>query len=108
LPLQAIATTGRLTQVQGTTSTLEFRDTEYVAAAPPPALLFPRDVDFEPVPLVDADPTDPWSNPPTGLSGSLLAPDGSRVPVLLRPLGSTLLRIAGFRSDEVFDDGFDA
>ena len=108
LPLQAVATPGRLTQAAGTTSTLEFRDTEYVAAAPPPVLLFPRDLDFEAVPLAGADPVDPWSNPPTGLSGSLLAPDGSRVLVLLRPLGSTLLRIAGFRADVVFDDGFDS
>ena len=106
LPIEAIATPGRLTQAQGTTSALEFRDTEYVAAAPAPALLFPTDVDLEPVQLPDADLLDPWSKPPTGLSGSLLAPDGSRVHVLLRPLGATLLRVTGFRSDEVFGNGF--
>ena len=71
-----------------------------------PAYLLPKDSDFQPVPLPDGDVLDPWSKPPTGLSGSLLAPDGSQVKVTLRPLGSTLLRVTGFPTDELFGDGF--
>jgi len=106
LPIAALAIPGRLTQAQGTTSTLEFHDTEYVPSGNIPVYLLPKDLDFEPVPLADGDVLDPWSKPPTGLAGSLLAPDGSRVNVTLRPMGSTLLRVTGFPDDEVFADAF--
>jgi hypothetical protein len=106
LPVDAVATRTRITRAQDTTSTLEFQDTEYLASAETPKYLLPKDLDFTPVPLPDADGSDPWSNPPTGLNGSLLAADGSRVKVTLRPLGSTLLRVTGFTDDEVFGDGF--
>jgi hypothetical protein len=106
LPVEAVATPGRITQAEGTTSTLEFHDTEYAASGQPTAYLLPKDSDFQPVPLPDGDVLDPWSKPPTGLSGSLLAPDGSQVKVTLRPLGSTLLRVTGFPTDELFGDGF--
>ena len=106
LPIQANVTTGRLTRADASTSPLEFHDTEYVASAPVPGYLLPADLDFKPVPLPGADLLDPWSNPPTGLSGSLIAPDGSRVEVVLRPMGSTLLRVTGFGSDRIFADAF--
>jgi hypothetical protein len=106
LPIAATATPGRITSAQGTTSTLVFRDTEYVPSGDVPSYRLARDSDFEPVQLPDGDALDPWSKPPTGLGGSLLAPDGTRVNVTLRPLGSTLLRISGFPLDEVFGDGF--
>jgi hypothetical protein len=106
LPIEAVSTPGRVTQATGTTSTLPFQDTEYVASGDTPAYLLPKDLDFKPVPLPDGDALDPWSKPPTGLAGSLLKPDGSRVNVTLRPLGSTLLRITGFPVDEIFADGF--
>ncbi|HEY2394516.1 MAG TPA: beta-L-arabinofuranosidase domain-containing protein [Rudaea sp.] len=106
LPIGAVAIPSRITRAQGTTSTLQFQDTEYLPSADPPKYLLPRDLDFQPVPLPDADMFDPWSKPPTGLSGSLLAPDGSRVNVTLRPLGTTLLRVTGFTDDEIFGDGF--
>lgn len=106
LPIAAIATPGRITSAQGATSTLEFRDTEYVPSGDVPVYRLPKESDFEPVPLADGDMLDPWSKPPTGLAGSLLAPDGTHVDVTLLPLGSTLLRIAGFQADEIFGDGF--
>jgi hypothetical protein len=107
LPIAANATPGRITSAQGTTSTLVFRDTEYVPSGDVPAYRLANDSDFEPVQLPDGDALDPWNKPPTGLGGSLLAPDGTLVNVTLRPLGSTLLRITGFSVDEVFGDGFD-
>jgi hypothetical protein len=106
LPIEALSTPGRITQAENTTSTLVFRDTEYVPSVDTPAYMLPKDLDFKPVPLPDGDVFDPWSKPPTGLAGSLVAPDGSRVNVTLRPLGSTLLRVTGFPVDEIFEDGF--
>ena len=106
LPVAAIATPGRITRADGSTSALEFHDTQYVAAAPTPNYLLPAQLDFQPVPLAGGDALDPWSKPPTGLAGSLIAPDGSRVNVILRPLGSTLLRLAGFRDDGIFAGAF--
>lgn len=106
LPIDAVATEGRLTQSSDPSSTLEFHDTEFTPASATPSYLLPRDLDFVPVQLPDGDTSTPWSNPPVGLDGSLLAADGSRVNVTLLPLGSTVLRIAGFRTDELFGDGF--
>lgn len=104
LPIEAVATPGRITRAQDTTSTLVFRDTEYVPAGATPAYMLPKNLDFTPVRLPDGDVLDPWSKPPIGLTGSLLAPDGSPVNVTLRPLGSTLLRVTGFSVDEIFGD----
>jgi hypothetical protein len=106
LPIAATVTPGRITSAQDTTSTLVFRDTEYVPSGNVPVYWLANDSNFEPVPIPDGDALDPWSKPPTGLAGSLLAPDGTRVNVTLRPLGSTLLRISGFPLDAIFGDGF--
>ena len=106
LPVAAVAVPGRITRAQDATSTLEFQDTEYLPSADTPKYLLPADLDFKPVSLPDGDLFDPWSRPPTGLSGSLLAPGGSRVNVTLQPLGTTLLRVTGFADDQVFVDGF--
>ena len=106
LPIQAIATPGRVTESQGSTSALQFRDTEYVPSGDVPAYWLPKDLDFVPVPLLDGNVLEPWSRPPTGLVGSLLAPGGSHVTVTLLPLGSTVLRITGFPVDAIFADGF--
>jgi hypothetical protein len=106
LPIESLSTPGRITQAENTTATLVFRDTEYVPSVDTPAYVLPKDLDFTPVSLPDGDVYDPWSKPPTGLAGSLLAPDGSRVNVTLRPLGSTLLRVTGFPVDEIFGDEF--
>jgi len=106
LPIAATAEPGRITSAQGATSPLVFQDTEYVPSGNPPTYLLPNDLDFQPVPLPDGNMLDPWTYPPTGLAGSLIATDGSRVGVTLRPLGSTLLRVTGFRTDEVFANGF--
>jgi hypothetical protein len=106
LPIAATVTPGRITSAQDTTSTLVFRDTEYVPSGNVPVYRLAKDSDFEPAQFPDGDALDPWSKPPTGLAGSLLAPDGTRVNVTLRPLGSTLLRITGFRLDAIFGDGF--
>jgi hypothetical protein len=106
LPIGAFSNPGRITSVQDATSTLVFQDTEYFPSMDTPAYVLPTDLDFEPVQLPDGDVLDPWSKPPIGLAGSLLAPDGSRVNVLLLPLGSTLLRVTGFPVDEIFADGF--
>ena len=107
LPIDAVAMPGRITRAQGATSPLVFRDTEFVPASTPPSLLLAKDSVFTPLPLSGGDVLDPWSKPPTGLTGTLLAPDGSRPSVTLRPLGATVLRIAGFRTDEVFGDSFE-
>jgi hypothetical protein len=104
LPIQALSIPGRITRASGATSTLEFRDTEYVPLGATPAYRLPKDSGFAPLSLADGDVLDPWSKPPTALSGWLLAPDGSRVQATLTPLGSTLLRVAGFPVDEIFAD----
>jgi hypothetical protein len=106
LPIDAVAIPGRVTQAAGASSTPVFRDTEFVPAADPPEYLLPRDVAFSPVARADGDVLEPWSKPPTALVGTLLAADGSRPQLTLLPLGATVLRIAGFRSDELFADGF--
>ena len=104
LPIGALSIPGRITRAAGTTSTLQFRDTEYVPAVDTPAYMLPKDSAFAPVHLADGDVLDPWSKPPTALTGWLLAPDASRVQVRLRPLGATLLRVTGFPVDEIFAD----
>ena len=104
LPVAALSIPGRITRASGTTSTLEFRDTEYVPVEDTPAYTLPKDSAFAPVQLSDGDVLDPWSKPPTALTGWLLAPDGSRVKATLSPLGSTLLRVTGFPVDEIFGD----
>ena len=107
LPIDAVAIPGRITQVAGATSSLVFRDTEFVPTSTPPDYLLANDSAFTPVPLTGGDVLEPWSRPPLALSGALLAADGARTQVMLRPLGSTVLRIAGFRTDEIFADGLD-
>ena len=106
LPIEANVTQGRLTRATGSTSQLEFHDTEYVAKEVPPTYLLPAQFNFLSVQLPGGDLLDPWSKPPAGLSGSLLAPDGSHVEVTLYPMGSTLLRVTGFRSDRIYSDAF--
>lgn len=96
LPVDAIAIPGRITRAQGTTSTRVFYDTEYIAAMDPPNYKLAHDASFAPVPLSGGDMLDPWSKPPTGLAGTLVAPDGSSANVMLHPQGSTLLRVTGF------------
>jgi hypothetical protein len=54
---------------------------------------------FRPVPNPKFDPRLPWSEPRLLLSGTMRARPGASVPgeaVLLRPIGSTLLRFAAF------------
>ncbi len=104
LPVVALSTPGRVTRAAGATSTLEFRDTEYRPATDTPVYWLPKDSAFAPVQNADGDVLDPWSKPPTALTGWLLTPDGSRVNVTLRPLGATLLRVTGFPVDEIFGD----
>ncbi len=104
LPVDSVAIPGRVTRADGAVSTLVFQDTEYIAASDAPAYLIARDSSFKAVSLPAGDVIDPWTKPPTGLAGALLSPDGSHVNVTLVPLGSTLLRIAGFRVDEIFAD----
>jgi hypothetical protein len=106
LPIAATAIPGRITSAQGAPAIPEFHDTEYVPSGDVPAYRLANDSYFEPVQLPEGDVLDPWSKPPAGLGGSLLAPDGAYVSVTLRPLGSTLLRITGFPVDEIFGDGF--
>ena len=106
LPISSTAQPGRITAAQGDASPLVFQDTEYVPSGDPPSYWLPKNLDFQPVPLANGNLLDPWTYPPTGLAGSLVAADGSRVGVTLIPLGSTLLRIAGFRTDAIYADGF--
>jgi len=107
LPIDAVAIhPGRVTSATGSTSTLVFQDTEYEPASSPPAYLLPRDWVFTPVALSGADVLDPWSRPPTGLAGALLAPDGSHLSATLIPLGATILRTTGFATDVIFADPF--
>ena len=105
LPIDAVATPGRITQATGTTSTLNSRTPEYVAAGDTPAYVLrriwtSRQCRSQTVTCTTLEQAS------DRLAGSLLAPDGSRVNVTLRPLGSTLLRVTGFPVDEVFGDGF--
>jgi hypothetical protein len=104
LPVQALSIPGRVTRAAGRASTLEFRDTEYVPVANTPAYMLLKDSAFAPVHPADGDVLDPWSKPPTALTGWLLAPDGSRVKATLNPLGATLLRVTGFPVDAIFAD----
>ncbi len=104
LPIDAIATPGRITRADGSTSSLVFQDTEYVAAADTPSLMLSKKAVFAPVALPGGDVLDPWNKPPAGLAGYLLMPDGTHLDVTLQPLGSTLLRLTGFPVDETFAD----
>ena len=104
LPVDAIATPGRITRADGSTSSLVFQDTEYVAATDLPPLALSKNAAFSPVALPGGDVLDPWNKPTTGLAGYLLMPDGTHLDVTLQPLGSTLLRLAGFPIDEIFAD----
>lgn len=106
LPIDAVAVPGRITKAQDVVSTIQFQDTEYHAAGSIPAYLLPRHPHFDVV-QQQGDLQTPWAVPPLALSGSLLAPDGSLVDVALQPLGSTVLRITGFRTDVILADGFD-
>lgn len=107
LPVDATAIPGRVTAAQGDTSPLVFRDTSYVPSAAPPNYRIARDTVFTPVSLAGGDALEPWGSPVFGLQGALLAPDGSEVSVVLKPLGSTVLRIAGLWSDEIFGAGWE-
>jgi hypothetical protein len=104
LPIAASATAGRITQAQGGASLPLFQDAEYAAAADPPNFLLSTKATFAPVGLADGDLLDPWSKPPTALDGWLLRADGTHADVVLRPLGSTVLRVTGFVVDEIFAD----
>ncbi len=104
LPVDAVVTPGRITRADGTTSSLVFQDTEYIAASDLPPLAISKNETFSPVALPGGDVLDPWNKPPTGLSGYLLKSDGTHVNVTLQPLGSTLLRLTGFPVDEIFSD----
>jgi hypothetical protein len=106
LPIDALPIPGRITRADGSTSSLVFQDTEYVAATNTPPLALSKAAVFSPVALPGGDVLDPWNKPPTGLAGYLLQSDGTRLNVTLQPLGSTLLRLAGFPVDEVFADPF--
>jgi len=55
---------------------------------------------FTAVPNPDYDPASPWANPRWFLDGPLLREDGTRVETRLKPLGSTLLRLAAFPPEE--------
>jgi len=96
LPVDAIATPGRVTQAHGAATGILFRDTSFVAKTRPLSYRLAADARFAPQALTDGDALDPWTRPPLGLSGMLVAPDGAAVKVMLRPLGSTLLRETGF------------
>jgi DUF1680 family protein len=104
LPVDAITIPGRITRADGATSSLVFQDTEYVAADDLPPLALPKNASFSPVALPGGDVLDPWNKPPKGLAGYLLMSDGTHLNVTLQPLGSTLLRLAGFPVDEIFAD----
>jgi uncharacterized protein len=106
LPIEAKALPGRITRSDTATSTLMFRDTEYVPSDNPTSYLIPRSLDFKSISLPDGDTLDPWNKPPYALEGSLLKFDGTRVSVRLKPLGSTLLRITGMREDQIFVNEF--
>jgi len=104
LPVDALTIPGRITRADGSTSSLVFQDTEYVATSDLPPLALSKNAAFSPVALPSGDVLDPWNKPTTGLAGYLLMSDGSHLNVTLQPLGSTLLRLAGFPVDEIFAD----
>jgi hypothetical protein len=104
LPVDALTIPGRITRADGSTSSLVFQDTEYIATSDMPPLALSKDATFAPVALPGSDVLDPWNKPPTGLAGYLLMSDGTHLNVTLQPLGSTLLRLAGFPIDEIFAD----
>jgi len=104
LPVDALKIPGRVTRADGSTSSLVFQDTEYVAASDTPSLALSKHAVFSPIALPGGDVHDPWNKPPTGLAGYLLMSDGAHVNVTLQPLGSTLLRLTGFPVDEIFAD----
>jgi uncharacterized protein len=106
LPIDAITIPGRITHADGTTSSLVFQDTEYVAASDMPSLALSKNASFSPVALPGGDVLDPWNKPTTGLAGYLLTSDGTHLHVTMQPLGSTLLRLTGFPIDEIFADPF--
>ena len=70
LPVDAVATPGRITRADGTTSSLVFQDTEYVAASDLPPLAISKNETFSPVALPGGDVLDPWNKPPTGLAAT--------------------------------------
>ncbi|MEP6484411.1 MAG: beta-L-arabinofuranosidase domain-containing protein [Rudaea sp.] len=104
LPIEATATPGRITRAAGATSPLQFQDTEFRPTSPTPTYTISRNSIFLPIIFSGGDVLDPWTKPPIGLVGPLIAPDGTRLNVTLKPLGSTILRITGFQVDELFSD----
>lgn len=77
-----------------------FFSREYLPVEQPSVWRIDNVPEFSAIALDSGDMTRPWAYPPVGLSGVLTDTVGLKKPVVLRPLGSTILRQTGFRRSE--------